>query len=224
MIKPNMATMFGFIATDIKVEQTFLQRLLRDVNEKSFNRISIDGDTSTNDSCILISTGTANNEIIDSQESELGKLFVHELTLIMKELAHEIVRDGEGATKFVEIVVDGAASSKEALGTAFDIAHSPLVKTALFASDPNWGRILAVVGRADIESLDVSQVQIFINDIQIVHNGARAETYTEELGQQAMAPEDIKLKINLGRGNCSECVWTTDLSHEYVSINADYRS
>ena len=224
MIKPNMATMLGFIATDIKIEQNLLQTLLHAVTEKSFNRITIDSDTSTNDACILIATGMAENEIITNQDSGLGKLFVDELTLIMQELAQAIIRDGEGATKFVEIIVDEAGSLKEALNMAFDIAHSPLVKTALFASDPNWGRILAVVGRADIVNLDVSKVQLFINDVHIVHNGARAETYTEELGQQAMTPEEIRLKVSLGRGDCRERVWTTDLSHEYVSINADYRS
>lgn len=224
MIKPNMATMLGFIVTDAKIERSFLQKLLKQTADKSFNRITIDSDTSTNDSCMLIATGKAGDSVIDSVETQLGQLFEKELTLIMKELAQAIVRDGEGATKFVEILVDGASSAAEALDVAFDIAHSPLVKTALFASDPNWGRILAVVGRANLSELDVSRVQIYINDIQIVKDGARADSYTEEQGQQAMAPEEIKLKISLGRGEFEECVWTTDLSHEYVSINADYRS
>lgn len=224
MIKPNMATMLGFMATDAKVEPKFLQQILREVTDKSFNRITIDSDTSTNDSCILIATGKAGDELISSKDSELGALFVQELTLAMQELAHAIVRDGEGATKFVEVLVEEAESEKEALDVAFDIAHSPLVKTALFASDPNWGRILAVVGRSNVTNLDVSKVQIFINDVQIVSGGCRAESYTEEQGQKAMAPEEIQIKVVLGRGQAQECVWTTDLSQEYVSINADYRS
>lgn len=224
MIKPNMATMLGFIATDVCVEPGFLQGLLRDITNKSFNRITIDSDTSTNDSCILIATGKANNKQIADGESDLAKLFVAELTSIMQELAHAIVRDGEGATKFVEIEVSSAASVEEATKVAFEIGHSPLVKTALFAADPNWGRILAVVGRAGIDQLDVERVQIFINDVQIVENGGRASSYTEALGQQAMAPEEIKIEIVLGRGEYRDRIWTTDLSHEYVTINAEYRT
>lgn len=206
------------------LSQVFLQGLLRDITNKSFNRITIDSDTSTNDSCILIATGKANNKQIADGESDLAKLFIAELTSIMQELAHAIVRDGEGATKFVEIEVSSAASVEEATKVAFEIGHSPLVKTALFASDPNWGRILAVVGRAGIDQLDVERVQIFINDLQIVENGGRASSYTEELGQQAMTPEEIKIEIVLGRGDCRDRIWTTDLSHEYVTINAEYRT
>lgn len=224
MIRPNMATMLGFIATDMNVEKSFLQNVLCDITDKSFNRITIDSDTSTNDSCVLIATGKAGNIEITSDDSELGRLFITELTLLMQELAQAIVKDGEGATKFVEVAVLAAENQKEALNIAFDIAHSPLVKTAIFASDPNWGRILAVVGRSDVDNLDVSKVQIFINDIQVVHNGARAKAYTEELGQQAMSEEVIRLRVELGRGDINERVWTTDLSHDYVSINADYRS
>jgi glutamate N-acetyltransferase/amino-acid N-acetyltransferase len=224
MIKPNMATMLGFIATDLNVETTFLQSLLKEVTDQSFNRITIDSDTSTNDSCILIATGKANNEQVVNRDSELAAVFIAELTAIMQELAHAIVRDGEGATKFVEIEVSGAATVEEATKVAFEIGHSPLVKTALFASDPNWGRILAVVGRAGIDSLNVDRVQILINDVQIVEDGGRASSYTEALGQQAMAPEEIKIQIKLGRGDKIDRIWTTDLSHEYVTINAEYRT
>jgi len=224
MIKPNMATMLGFVATDVNVEQSFLQTLLKEITDQSFNRITIDSDTSTNDSCILIATGKAHNEQIVNRESGLAKAFIAELTSIMQELAHAIVRDGEGATKFVEIEVSEAATVEEATKVAFEIGHSPLVKTALFASDPNWGRILAVVGRAGIESLDVERVQILINDVQIVENGERASSYTEALGQQATSPEEIKIQIKLGRGNSMDRIWTTDLSQEYVTINAEYRT
>ena len=224
MIKPNMATMLGFVATDLNVEASFLQSLLKEVTDQSFNRITIDSDTSTNDSCILIATGKAANDQIADRESELAQVFIAELTSIMQELAHAIVRDGEGATKFVEIKVSGASSVAEATQVAFEIGHSPLVKTALFASDPNWGRILAVVGRAGVEFLDVNGVQIYINDVQIVENGGRAASYSEELGQQAMAPEEIKIQIDLGRGDHLDRIWTTDLSHEYVTINAEYRT
>lgn len=224
MIKPNMATMLGFIATDVNVEQTFLQSLLKEVTDQSFNRITIDSDTSTNDSCILIATGKADNPQIVDSASEFAQVFIAELTSIMQELAHAIVRDGEGATKFVEIEVSGARTQDEAAKVAFEIGHSPLVKTALFASDPNWGRILAVVGRAGVESLDVERVQIFINDVQIVENGGRAASYTEELGQQAMTPEEINIQVQLGLGDAVDRVWTTDLSHEYVTINAEYRT
>lgn len=224
MIKPNMATMLGFIATDLNVEPTFLQSLLKEVTDQSFNRITIDSDTSTNDSCILIATGKANNEQIINRDSGLANAFIVELTDIMQELAHAIVRDGEGATKFVEIEVSESASIEEATKVAFEIGHSPLVKTALFASDPNWGRILAVVGRAGIDSLDVDRVQILINGVQIVEGGGRASSYTEALGQQAMAPEDITIQIKLGRGDKIDRIWTTDLSHEYVTINAEYRT
>lgn len=224
MIKPNMATMLGFIATDLNVGSDFLQVLLKEITDQSFNRITIDSDTSTNDSCILIATGKAGNEVLQDRNSELAQVFIAELTSIMQELAHAIVRDGEGATKFVEIKVSQAACVEEATKVAFEIGHSPLVKTALFASDPNWGRILAVVGRAGVTDLNVEGVQIFINGIQIVENGGRAASYTEALGQQAMTPEEINIHVALGRGESVDRVWTTDLSHEYVTINAEYRT
>ncbi|MFT2109859.1 bifunctional glutamate N-acetyltransferase/amino-acid acetyltransferase ArgJ [Marinomonas sp. 2405UD68-3] len=224
MIRPNMATMLGFIATDVSVDQDVLQSLLKEIANKSFNRITIDSDTSTNDSCMLIATGKAGNSKLTDLNSDFAQYFVSQLTSIMQELAHAIVKDGEGATKFVSIDVVNAESMKDATEIAFEVAHSPLVKTALFASDPNWGRILAVVGRANVESLDVHKVGISINGIEIVREGARSPSYSEELGQSAMAPENIEIRIDLGLGNFSDTVWTTDLSHEYVTINAEYRT
>lgn len=224
MIRPNMATMLGFVATDVKVEKAFLQSLLADIANKSFNRITIDSDTSTNDSCILVATGQAGNEAVSDLTTELAQTFVANLTSLMQELAHAIVRDGEGATKFVTIEVNQAATSEEATKVAFEVAHSPLVKTALFASDPNWGRILAVVGRAGVSDLDVNGVQIWLNGCEIVRNGGRSPDYTEEKGQAAMAPEEINITIALGRGDKADKVWTTDLSHDYVTINAEYRT
>ncbi len=224
MIKPNMATMLGFIATDVKVSKEILQSICLELAEKSFNRITIDGDTSTNDSCMLIATGTndaveltdKNDAFYDVLKAELKKVFVT--------LAQAIVRDGEGATKFVSINVTGCGNNKEALDIAYTVAHSPLVKTALFASDANWGRILAAVGRSGVENIKVDDIQIHLDDVCIVESGARAVSYTEEAGSAVMAQEEIAININMGRGDVSETVWTTDLSHDYVSINADYRS
>ena len=224
MIRPNMATMLGFVATDVAIDEEVLQALLRTVVNQSFNRITIDSDTSTNDSCIVIATGRAGNARITSLDSAFAGYFVEQLTELMQQLAHAIVRDGEGATKFVAIKVAGAKCDEEATKVAFEIAHSPLVKTALFASDPNWGRILAVVGRAGIDGLNVDGVQIHINDVEIVRNGGRSDAYTEELGKQAMTPEEITILVDLGRGEGCDTVWTTDLSHEYVTINAEYRT
>lgn len=224
MIRPNMATMLGFVATDVAVDQSLLHKILKDVVNKSFNRITIDSDTSTNDSCMLIATGKAGNEKLTDLSSGFAEYFVEQLTSIMQELAHAIVKDGEGATKFVSVEVTGSESKEDATKVAFEIAHSPLVKTALFASDPNWGRILAVVGRAGLKSLDVSKVAIYINDVEIVKEGSRSDSYTEELGQSAMRPENIHIKIDLGLGESSDIVWTTDLSHDYVTINAEYRT
>ncbi len=224
MIRPNMATMLGFIATDVCIDQGLLQVLLKEVANKSFNRITIDSDTSTNDSCMLIATGKAGNDKLLDLNSGFAKYFVEQLTSIMQELAHAIVKDGEGATKFVTVTVVNALATKDATDIAFEIAHSPLVKTALFASDPNWGRILAVVGRAGVKSLDVHKVGIHINGVEIVRDGARSPSYSEELGQSAMSPENIEIKIDLNLGGSHDTVWTTDLSHEYVTINAEYRT
>ncbi|WP_027856139.1 bifunctional glutamate N-acetyltransferase/amino-acid acetyltransferase ArgJ [Marinobacterium jannaschii] len=223
MIKPNMATMLGYVATDAAIAQPLLQQLLTQATDKSFNRITVDSDTSTNDSCILVATGQSGIEV-SAQEPELLQLFSSALEELMQYLAHAIVRDGEGATKFVTVQVDEAATQDEALAVAFDIAHSPLVKTALFASDPNWGRILAVVGRAGVENLDIDALEIYLGDVRIVSAGGRDANYTEEAGQAVMDQEEICIRVVLHRGEVSETVWTTDLSQEYVSINADYRS
>ncbi|WP_417227541.1 bifunctional glutamate N-acetyltransferase/amino-acid acetyltransferase ArgJ [Amphritea sp.] len=223
MIKPNMATMLAYIATDAKVEPALLQTLLSRAADRSFNRITIDGDTSTNDSCMLIATGASGIDVSEAT-AELLALFDAAVNKVLLELAQAIVRDGEGATKFVTISVEQAASSEEALKTAYAVAHSPLVKTALFASDPNWGRILAAVGYAGVDNLDVDALQIWLGEACIVENGGRAASYTEAAGQAVMSREEITIRILLNRGDQQETVWTTDLSKDYVAINADYRS
>ena len=220
MIKPNMATMLGFVFTDAEIKNEQLQGYLQTTADKSFNRITVDGDTSTNDALCLSATARS-GVVIDSKNEELFLLALQE---VMTDLAQQIIRDGEGATKFVEIKIDGAQSTEEALECAYTIAHSPLVKTALFASDPNWGRILAAVGRAPIVDLDVSKVQLFLGDVQIVENGGLAATYREEDGAKVMQQSDIVIAVDLGRGTSSEIVWTTDFSYDYVKINAEYRS
>ena len=223
MIMPNMATMLGYVATDAKVDAQLLQTLLTEATEKSFNRITVDGDTSTNDSCILAATGTS-EAVVSADDATAVATFSAALKRIMLSLAQAIVRDGEGATKFVEVRVEKAASVKEALDVAYTIAHSPLVKTALYASEPNWGRILACVGRAGVENLDLNALQIYLNDVCIVEKGGRAASYTEEAGQAVMDGEEILIHVVLNRGDIQEQIWTTDLSTEYVNINADYRS
>ncbi|KAA0873940.1 bifunctional glutamate N-acetyltransferase/amino-acid acetyltransferase ArgJ [Nitrincola tapanii] len=223
MIMPNMATMLGYVATDAQVDALLLQRLLSEATERSFNRITVDGDTSTNDACVLVATGASGVEVSDL-DPILMERFVAALDEVMLGLAHAIVKDGEGATKFVEVRVEAAANVEEALKVAYTIAHSPLVKTALFACDPNWGRILACVGRAGVENLDVSDVQIWLDDVRIVTDGARSADYREELGQAVMDRESLMIRVHLNRGQVVERVWTTDLSHDYVTINAEYRS
>ena len=222
MIKPNMATMLGFVATDAKVSQEDLHALLKSVVNKSFNRITIDGDTSTNDACMFAATGKSG--VVLSPASPQWNIFAQAVENIFTELAQAIVRDGEGATKFITVEINGGNSSAECLRAAYAIAESPLVKTALFASDPNWGRILAAIGRSGIENLDTSRINIFLNDVQIVQNGGRATSYTEEQGQRAMAPEEIIVRVELQRGVIGETVWTCDFSHDYVTINAEYRT
>jgi len=220
MIKPNMATMLGFVATDAAVNEELLHRAVRLATEKSFNRITVDSDTSTNDSVMLIATGASGVEIDESSFEE----FLAQLTEVFIALAQAIIRDGEGANKFVSVVVEGAEDTQEALDVAYTIAESPLVKTALTASDPNWGRILAAIGRSGVEDLDVSKVQLSLNSVLIADCGGRAASYTEAQGQQAMQPEDIEIRVALNRGQATETVWTTDLSYEYVRINAEYRT
>lgn len=224
MIKPNMATMLGYIATDAKVSQGLLQSLSREAADKSFNRITIDGDTSTNDSCILIATGQVDLPEVSEASGELYEKLRETILAAHIHLAKSIVSDGEGATKFVTVAVSGGANRDECLDVAYAVAHSPLIKTALFASDPNWGRIVAAIGYAGIDNLDATKVRVHLNETLIVEDGGRAKSYTEEQGQAVMSQADIGININLGRGDFAETVWTTDLSYDYVRINADYRS
>ncbi|MET4693713.1 bifunctional glutamate N-acetyltransferase/amino-acid acetyltransferase ArgJ [Endozoicomonas lisbonensis] len=224
MIRPNMATMLAFIATDAAVEQPLLQTLLNDAANLSFNRISVDGDTSTNDCCMLVATGRSGAESLKSEESALYGSLRQAVNEVAVELAQAIVRDGEGASKFVTVSVEKADTVASALEVAYTIAHSPLVKTALFASDPNWGRILAAVGRAEVDSLVIERIAIWLDDVCIVENGEPAASYTEAAGQAVMDKDEITIRISLGSGDITEQIWTTDLSHEYVRINAEYRS
>ena len=223
MIQPNMATMLGFIATDAKISQALLQACLALAVEQSFNRITVDGDTSTNDACILMASGcSAAPEIL--ADSENYPIFADAIMTVCKQLAEAIVRDGEGATKLIRIKVEEALNDAEAVRVGKTIAHSPLVKTAFFASDPNWGRILAAVGRAGVEDMVLEQVQLFLDDVCIVRNGGRADDYTEEAGQAVMDKEEITVTIKLGRGEAVQEVLTCDLSYDYVKINAEYRT
>jgi len=224
MIRPNMATMLGYIATDAKVAQPVLQQMVKEAADLSFNRITIDGDTSTNDSCMLIATGQADMAEISSADSSEYQQLAEAINAVMLELAQAIVRDGEGATKFVTIQVNGGGNRDECLDVGYAVAHSPLIKTALFASDPNWGRILAAVGYAGVPSLDVEKIDVYLDDVCITRQGGRAEDYREEQGARVMAQAEITIRIELGRGEFSETLWTTDLSHEYVRINAEYRT
>ena len=224
MIRPNMATMLGYIATDANVARDVLQNLVLDAANKSFNRITIDGDTSTNDCCLLIATGQTSLAEITEASGELYSLLRQAVFEVFMEVAQAIVRDGEGATKFVTVQVNGGGNHQECLDVGYAVAHSPLIKTALFASDPNWGRILAAVGYAGVPNLDVSLIDVFLGDVCIASQGGRAASYTEEQGAAVMQQEEITIRIELGRGTCSETIWTTDLSHEYVRINAEYRS
>jgi glutamate N-acetyltransferase/amino-acid N-acetyltransferase len=224
MIKPNMATMLGYVATDAAVAQPLLQALIERAVSRSFNRITIDGDTSTNDACVLVATGAAGNALIDSEQHPDCAALAAAIDAIFIELAHAIVRDGEGATKFVAVQVGGGRDTEECLKVAYAVAESPLVKTALFASDPNWGRILAAIGRAGVADLDVGLISVRINGVLIAERGGRAASYTEQQGAAAMAPAEITIAIDLARGSVSDTVWTTDLSHDYVTINAEYRT
>jgi len=223
MICPNMATMLAFISTDADIEAGFLQQCLSTVVEDSFNSITVDGDTSTNDACVLIATACADNDRLSADSADAGA-FLQSLKEVCQYLAKAIVYDAEGATKFVTVDVRQSKSRVEAKQVAYTIAHSPLVKTALFASDPNWGRILAAVGRAGLEQLDVSGVNLFLDDVCIVRGGGVDADYTEEKGQAVMNKKEITIMVELGRGSDSALLWTSDLSHEYVRINSEYRS
>lgn len=222
MIRPDMATMLAFIATDAAFEPGLLRRLLRDAVAGSFNRITVDGDTSTNDACVLAATGAAGVSLGTGSAGLAA--FRAALETVCGELARAIVRDGEGATRMVSIVVGGAASEAEAERVGFAVAESPLVKTAVFAGDPNWGRILAAVGRAGIADLDVSRVRIHLDDYLVAEHGGRAAAYEETEAAARMARDEVTIRIHLGRGDATATVWTCDLSYEYVRINAEYRS
>jgi glutamate N-acetyltransferase/amino-acid N-acetyltransferase len=224
MIRPNMATMLGFVATDAAVAPGLLQPLVREVADASFNRITIDGDTSTNDSFVLIATGRAGHAPITSLDSPDGQALREAVTAVARQLAQAIVRDGEGATKFISVEVEGGRDEAECRLVAYAIAHSPLVKTAFYASDPNLGRILAAVGYAGIADLDQTGIDLFLDDVHVAVQGGRNPSYREEDGQRVMKQSEITVRVVLGRGQAEETVWTCDLSHDYVSINADYRS
>ncbi len=223
MIQPNMATMLGFIATDAKIDQALLQSCLALAAEQSFNRITVDGDTSTNDACVLMASGCSLVPEI-KRDSEHYPIFADAVMIVCKQLAEAIVRDGEGATKLMRIVVEQALTDEEAVRVGKTIAHSPLVKTAFFASDPNWGRILAAVGRAGVENMVLEDVQLYLDDVCIVRNGGRADDYTEEAGQRVMNQEEITVTVKLGRGEAVQEVLTCDFSYDYVKINAEYRT
>ena len=218
MIRPDMATLLAFLGTDAALSPEKVQNLARDLGERSFNRLTIDGDTSTNDSFVVAATGRAG--VGDEHYDAL----LTRLTPLVVDLAQRTVRDGEGATKFVTVTVQGGASADECLRAAYTVAHSPLVKTALFAGDPNWGRFCMAIGRAGVEGLDPAGVSLHLDEVCVAHGGLVAASYTEEQGAAVMARDEFTVRIDLGRGDCEETVWTSDLSYEYVRINAEYRT
>ncbi|WP_027013978.1 bifunctional glutamate N-acetyltransferase/amino-acid acetyltransferase ArgJ [Comamonas composti] len=224
MIRPNMATMLGFMATDAAIAPELLQSLVRELADGSFNRVTIDGDTSTNDSFVLVATHKAGNPPITDLASAEGLALKAALLDVATQLAQAIVRDGEGATKFITVKVEGGRNEDECRAVAYAIAHSPLVKTAFYASDPNLGRILAAVGYAGIEDLDQTRIDLFLDEVHVAVNGGRNPSYKEEDGQRVMKQQEITVRVRLGRGDAAQTVWTCDFSHDYVSINADYRS
>lgn len=222
MIRPDMGTMLSYVATDVAVDKDLLQACLREAVNASFNRITVDGDTSTNDSCVVVATGKSGVSLVAGSPELL--LFQQALSELCMELAQLIIRDGEGATKFIAIEVTGGRNDAECSDVAYTIAHSPLVKTALFASDPNWGRILAAVGRAGVPDLDLRAVTIHLGPVCIVRDGGRATDYTEEQGQAVMKEDEITIRVDLARGKADTTVWTCDFSYDYVRINAEYRT
>ena len=224
MIRPNMATMLGFLATDAAIDPAVMGALAKKLADVSFNRVTVDGDTSTNDSFVVLATGQAGNPPVSDLNSPEGQALVAALSEVAQKLAHAIVRDGEGATKFMTIQVEGGRNTEECLQVAYAVAHSPLVKTAFFASDPNLGRILAAVGYAGIADLDATRIELHLGDVHVVTGGGRHPEYREEDGQRVMKEAEILVRIGLGRGTVSDTVWTCDFSHDYVTINADYRS
>ena len=224
MIRPNMATMLGFVATDAQIDPKAMVGLAKTLADQSFNRVTVDGDTSTNDSFVVMATGKAGNDAITDWAVSDAAVLLSTLKDVARDLAHAIVRDGEGATKFITIQVNGGRNTDECLKVAYAVAHSPLVKTAFFASDPNLGRILAAVGYAGVDDLDVNGVDVYLDDVQVAHQGGLFAGYTEAQGAAVMVKSDITVRIDLGRGDARDTVWTCDFSHDYVSINADYRS
>ncbi|MFD0667733.1 bifunctional glutamate N-acetyltransferase/amino-acid acetyltransferase ArgJ [Ramlibacter sp. MAHUQ-53] len=224
MIRPNMATMLGYLATDAAVAPGLMKQLALELAEGSFNRVTVDGDTSTNDSFIVIATGKAGNPVITDLDSPAGRALREAMLEVARLLAQAIVRDGEGATKFITVRVEGGRTGEECRQVAYAIAHSPLVKTAFFASDPNLGRILAAVGYAGIEDLDQTKIDLFLDDVHVAVGGGRNPAYREEDGQRVMKQSEITVRVGLGRGAAADTVWTCDFSHDYVTINADYRS
>jgi glutamate N-acetyltransferase / amino-acid N-acetyltransferase len=224
MIRPNMATMLGFMATDANVAPALMQQLALELAEGSFNRVTVDGDTSTNDSFVVIATNKTKHAQITSLDSASGRALREAMLEVARALAQAIVRDGEGATKFITVRVEGGRTGEECRQVAYAIAHSPLVKTAFFASDPNLGRILAAVGYAGIADLDQTKIDLYLDDVHVAVDGGRNPSYREEDGQRVMKKSEITVRVGLGRGDAADTVWTCDLSHDYVSINADYRS
>lgn len=224
MIRPNMATMLGFIATDANIEPGLMQGLTQSLADRSFNRVTVDGDTSTNDSFVLIATRQAVHAPITDLSSTDAQTLEAALLEVAQYLAHAMVRDGEGATKFITIQVEGGRTAEECLKVGYAIAHSPLVKTAFFASDPNLGRILAAVGYAGIDDLDQSLIELHLDEVHVATKGGRHPGYQESDGARVMAQAEIRVRVGLGRGGCNDTVWTCDFSHDYVTINADYRS
>ena len=224
MLQPNMATMLTYIASDAAITQPLLQRLVKEVADQSFNRVTVDGDTSTNDSCVLIATGRAGNTEITSADSAEYSLLRKAVLAVAVPLAQAIARDGEGATKFITIRVSGGADDAEAARVGKCIAHSPLVKTAFFASDPNLGRLIMAIGNAGVPDMDVSKVSIWLGDVRVLLNGGRDPAYREEDGARVMKPAEINVHVALGRGNAEQTVWTCDFSYDYVKINAEYRT
>lgn len=222
MIKPNMATMLAFVFSDIRVEVATLERQLEDVVSQSFNRITVDGDTSTNDACMLVASGKG--IVFEELQAADQELYLAAVRELFQELAMDLIRDAEGGTKFITVKVTGGRNRQECLAVAYALAESPLVKTALFASDPNWGRILAAVGRAEVEHLDVSGVSIRLGKLSLIENGELSASYSERQGKQQVDKTDIEISVELSRGNHAETVWTSDLSHDYVRINAEYRT
>lgn len=219
MIKPDMATMLAYVATDATISNDELYCCLEKAVSVSFNAISVDGDTSTNDACVLVATGSSEAKV-NSQHQR----FMQTLQEVFKLLAQSIIRDGEGATKFVEIQVNQARTQADAKELGYTIAHSPLVKTALFASDANWGRILAAIGRAPVESLDINKIDLYLGQVCLIEKGLPCASYTEQKGQQEMSKQDISIRVEMNLGDVSSTIWTTDLSYEYIKINAEYRT